>query len=341
MIDQFVSKGWVPDFALRLGIRHFLGLRLKDERQMTPELEDKKRMQVIEEFQNSKIAIETDKANDQHYQVPSDFFLKVLGPRLKYSCCLFEEGDDLKTAEERMLSLTFERAELKDGMDILELGCGWGSITLSMAQRFPNSKIIAVSNSKTQKAFIDQRAKEMGLTNVEVRTHDVAQLTLHEKFDRVISIEMFEHMRNYDQLLKNINGWLNPGGKLFVHIFVHAHFPYKYEVKDQTDWMTKYFFSGGTMPSEHLLYYFNQDMVVKQHWRVNGEHYAKTSAAWLANMDSQKSAIMEVFNKHYGKSDAVKWWNYWRIFFLACEEIWRFNHGREWYVCHYLFDKRL
>lgn len=339
MIDTLLEKGLLPDPIIRKGINTLLGHRLKEEKGRNLEVADQKRRNFIAELNQSPIAVETDAANDQHYQVPSDFYLETLGPHLKYSCCLFEEGDSLEQAEERMLELTCERADLKDGQDILELGCGWGSLSLFMAKKFPNSKIIAISNSKTQREFIMGRATQRGLKNLEVRTHNVAHLELTEKFDRVVSVEMFEHMRNYKLLLENISKWLKEEGKLFVHIFVHREWPYKFEVKDQTDWMSRYFFSGGTMPSEYLLYHFQDHLKVKNHWRVDGEHYARTSEEWLKNMDKNKDKIMKIFNLHYGEKEAKKWFHYWRVFFMSCTEIWRFNRGEEWFVCHYLFEK--
>ncbi len=339
MIDTLLEKGLLPDPVIRKGINSLLGQRLKEEKGQNLEVADKKRRAFINELDQSPIAIETDAANDQHYQVPSEFYLKTLGPHLKYSCCLFKKGDSLGQAEERMLELTCERADLANGQDILELGCGWGSLTLFMAKKYPQSNIIAISNSKTQREFIMAQAVERGLTNLEVRTHNVAKLELSEKFDRVVSVEMFEHMRNYRQLLKNISTWLKDDGKLFVHIFVHREWPYKFEVKDQTDWMSRYFFSGGTMPSEYLLYHFQDDLKIKNHWRVDGEHYARTSEEWLRNMDKNRTQIMKIFTEHYGKKEAKKWFHYWRVFFMSCTEIWRFNRGEEWFVCHYLFEK--
>lgn len=340
MIDDLLKKGLLPDPVIRKGINTLLGQRLKEEKGHGVEHADRKRQALIEELKKSPIAVETDAANDQHYQVPTEFYLYCLGPHLKYSCCLFEPGDTLAQAEERMLELTCERADLKDGQDILELGCGWGSLSLFMAKKYPNSKIIAISNSNTQREFITKRAQERGLNNLEIRTHNVAHLELEERFDRVVSVEMFEHMRNYGMLLKNISNWLKDNGKLFVHIFVHREWPYKFEVKDQTDWMSKYFFSGGTMPSEYLLYHFQEDLNITKHWRVDGEHYARTSEEWLRNMDSNKRVIMDVFTKHYGKEKARQWFHYWRVFYMSCTEIWRFNKGEEWFVCHYLFEKK-
>ncbi|MDH5581822.1 MAG: cyclopropane-fatty-acyl-phospholipid synthase family protein, partial [Bdellovibrionales bacterium] len=298
------------------------------------------RKALIKELKNSPIAIETDKANDQHYMVPPEFFLISLGPRLKYSCCHWDKAKNLAEAEEEMLALTVERAQIKDGDKILELGHGWGAITLYMAEKFPNSSITAVSNSKFQGDFIKEKAKQKGLKNINIITADVSTFETEETFDRVISVEMFEHMRNYKTLLKNVSHWLNDNGTLFVHIFAHKEISYKFEFKDDSDWMSKYFFSGGIMPSEHLFYYFQDDLNIKEHWRVNGKHYGKTARAWLENMDRNEEKILNIFKAHYPKGEAKKWFNYWRVFFMSCEELWNYKDGNEWIVAHYLFEKR-
>lgn len=339
MIDKIVSKGLLPDFVVRKGINSLLKKRLDDEYGSDFYFSEKRRHDLVNELKESPVAIETDKANDQHYMVPPEFFLNSLGDRLKYSCAHWDKAKNLDEAEVEMLELTIERAQIKDGDRILELGHGWGAITLYMAEKFPNSEILAVSNSKDQGKFILERAAQRGLKNITIKTANVATLELDEKFDRVISIEMFEHMRNYKELLKRISSWLNPQGTLFVHIFVHKELTYKFEIVDETDWMSKYFFSGGIMPSEHLLYYFKDDMHVDNHWRVNGTHYGKTARAWLENMDKNKQRIMEIFNEHYPKGEAPKWFNYWRIFFMSCEELWNYKNGSEWFVGHYLLKK--
>lgn len=341
MIDQLLAKGAVPDFLVRKGIRNICQKRLDDEYGGGIKNIEEKRKRILEEFRSSPVAIETEKANDQHYMVPPEFFLTCLGSQLKYSCCHWDHSKNLDEAEEEMLELTVQRAGIQDGDRVLELGHGWGAITLFMARKFPNSEITAVSNSKYQGEFILDRAKERGLNNIRIITADMAEFTIEEKFDRVISIEMFEHMRNYEELLERVSSWLNPNGTLFVHIFVHKELAYKYEVVDDTDWMSKYFFSGGTMPSEHLLYYFQKDLSMKEHWRVCGTHYGKTCRAWLEKMDSNKDAIMKIFKDHYPAGEATKWFNYWRVFFMSCEELFNFKNGTEWYVGHYLLEKRV
>ena len=339
--DKLLEKNLVPDFLIRKGIRKLLAQRLREETKESPEAQKKHILALVEELKNSPIAIETKAANEQHYEVPTAFYQYCLGKNLKYSSCFYKEGvTDLSTAERDMLELTCERAELKDGMDILELGCGWGSLSLFMAAKFPKSTITAVSNSRTQKIHIDGEAKRRGITNLTIITCDINTFSIDKKFDRVVSVEMFEHMRNYYELMKRIAGWLKDQGKLFVHIFTHKVVAYKFEVKDETDWMSKYFFTGGIMPSDDLLFYFNDHLVKEQHWQVSGMHYSKTSDDWLRNMDAHREEIMPLFEATYGKKDALKWWVYWRIFYMACAELWGYKGGEEWIVSHYLFKKK-
>ncbi|MCU0411738.1 MAG: cyclopropane-fatty-acyl-phospholipid synthase family protein, partial [Bacteroidetes bacterium] len=297
--------------------------------------------QMIERLRKSPIAVHTTDANEQHYEVPTDFFKLVLGRNMKYSSGYWRDGiTSLDRSEEDMLALTCERAELADGMKVLELGCGWGSLTLFMAAKYPKARITAVSNSRTQKDYIDAEAKKRGLKNVRVLTADVNRFAIKERFDRVVSVEMFEHMRNYQRLLEKVASFLKPDGKLFVHIFTHKDFAYLFEVRDESDWMSKYFFTGGIMPSDDLLLYCADDVVIEKHWHVPGEHYEKTSEAWLARMDENKEAIMPILARTYGEAQATKWWVYWRVFFMACAELWGYRDGSEWMVSHYLFRKR-
>ena len=281
-----------------------------------------------------------EKANEQHYEVPPQFFELVLGANLKYSSGYWpKEVFSLDESEHEMLKITCERAGLVDGQDILELGCGWGSLTCFMAQKFPNSKITAVSNSKDQRNFIQQKNYKLNLQNIKVVTADMNDFSTDEKFDRVISIEMFEHMRNYDELLKRIDGWLKQNGKLFVHIFSHKEIAYPFEDKGDGDWMARQFFSGGQMPSHRLLMSFPDRMKIEKDWRVSGIHYKKTSLAWLRKMDTNKIEVLELFKTTYGEKDASVWLQRWRIFFMSCEVLFGFNEGSEWGVSHYLFEK--
>ena len=339
--DSLLEKNKVPDFALRLGIRKLLKERLHQEKKETVELQQAHLMKLIAELKESPIAINTAEANEQHYEVPTAFYKFCLGSNLKYSSGYWNEGVlDIDTSENDMLEITCSRAELTDGQDILELGCGWGSLSLYMAKKYPQSSITAVSNSKTQKIYIDEQAQLRGIKNLTIITVNINDFTIEKKFDRVVSVEMFEHMRNYQKLMHKIADCLKINGKLFVHIFTHKNFAYKFEVLDETDWMSKYFFTGGIMPSDDLLLYFNEHLSIEKHWHVSGLHYSKTSESWLQNMDKNKSQIMPLFESTYGKDQAVKWWVYWRLFFMACAELWGYNNGEEWIVSHYLFTKK-
>ncbi|MBI2270026.1 MAG: class I SAM-dependent methyltransferase [Bacteroidetes bacterium] len=338
--SSLLEKNLIPDFLIRIGIRQLLSQRLKEENRGSVEANQQHLMKLIEELKNSPIAIETTAANEQHYEVPTEFYKLCLGKHLKYSSGYWKDGiTGIDTSELDMLEITCSRAELKDRQQVLELGCGWGSLSLFMAQKFPESHFTVVSNSRTQKKHIDEQGQQRGLKNLEVITSDMNVFNIDKKFDRIVSVEMFEHMRNYEKLLEKIAGFLNETGKLFVHIFTHKELAYKFEAKDESDWMSKYFFSGGIMPSDDLLLYFNRHFNVEQHWRVSGIHYSKTAEAWLKNMDSNKNKIMPLFEQTYGNNQALKWWVYWRVFFMSCAELWGYNNGNEWMVSHYLLKK--
>ncbi|MBE9462955.1 SAM-dependent methyltransferase [Dyadobacter subterraneus] len=338
--DQLLINDQIPDFLIRLGIRKYLKQRLDDENQGNADSQKLHLLNFVEKLKTFPIAVNTADANEQHYEVPTPFYQYCLGENLKYSCGFWKEGvTDIDTSEKDMLEITCERAELKNGQEVLELGCGWGSLSLFMSTKYPESSFTVVSNSRTQKEYIDQQAVERNIKNLKVITADMNTFQIDEKFDRVVSVEMFEHMRNYQLLMKKIASFLKDDGKLFIHIFTHKEYAYLFEVKDETDWMSKYFFSGGVMPSNDLLLYFNEDMQIERQWLVNGTHYAKTSEAWLSNMDAHKAEIMPLFEKTYGENQALKWWVYWRIFYMSCTELWNYNHGNEWMVSHYLFHK--
>ncbi|MGL4597022.1 MAG: SAM-dependent methyltransferase [Bacteroidia bacterium] len=336
--DFFLQRNLIPDSLIRSGIRKLLHQRLQDEAANYALADYEKKL--IDSCRNAPIAIETKAANEQHYEVPTRFYQACLGPNLKYSSGFWKpETKDLATAENDMLALTCERAQLRDGLEILELGCGWGSLSLWMAKNYPNSKITAVSNSRTQKIFIDTEAQKRGLTNLTIITADMNTFDTDQQFDRVVSVEMFEHMRNHGILLEKISRWLRDGGKLFVHIFVHEKWTYFFEAKDDTDWMSKYFFTGGMMPSFDYFKHWTEHLHLVQDWKVNGKHYAETAEAWLNNMDAQKAEIIPLFEQTYGKAETTKWWVYWRVFYMACAELWKFRAGEEWFVGHYLFEK--
>ena len=309
--DSLLEKNKIPDFLIRIGIRKLLKQRLQQEKKSTVELQQAHLMKLIEELKNSPIAINTAEANEQHYEVPTKFYQYCLGKNLKYSSGYWKNGvTDINTSEDDMLEITCNRAELKDGQNVLEFGCGWGSLSLFMAKKYPQSTFTVVSNSRTQKLYIDEQAKQRGISNLTVITVNINDFTIDQTFDRVVSVEMFEHMRNYQKLMKKVADCLKPGGKLFVHIFTHKDVAYKFEVIDETDWMSKYFFTGGIMPSDDLLLYFNEELSIEQHWHVSGMHYSKTSEAWLQNMDKHKAEIIPLFEDTYGKDQSVKWWVY-------------------------------
>ncbi len=286
------------------------------------------------------MAIETQKANEQHYEVPAAFFKYALGKRVKYSSAYWPTGvETLDGAEEAMLALTADRAELADGMEVLELGCGWGAFCLWAGETYPHMRVLAVSNSRRQREFIQNRCRERGIGNVEVLTGDMNEFDTKKRFDRIVSVEMFEHMRNWANLLAKTAGWLKPGGKFFLHIFTHNRFAYPFEVEGEHNWLGRYFFTGGIMPSDDLPLYFQDHLALDHHWTLNGRHYEKTAEAWLQNVDANHDAIVSVFKECYGQ-DAALWLQRWRIFFMACAELWGFRKGREWLVSHYRFRNR-
>lgn len=337
---ELMERGMLPDWLTRTGIRRLLGQRLREEARSDPDARASEKAQLIETLKQSPIALNTAEANEQHYEVPAAFFQQVMGKHLKYSACYWPARImSLSDAEAAMLALTCERAELADGQQILELGCGWGSLSLWMAEHYPKSTITAVSNSNSQREFITAQAKARGLKNLQVQTADMNDFATQDgQFDRVVSIEMFEHMRNYRELLSRISGWLKPEGKLFVHIFAHRELAYPYELDDGVDWMARHFFTGGLMPSWDLLPSFDEHLRVSQRWWVNGRHYQRTCRAWLANQDRHEDAIREIFQETYG-ADANRWFQRWRVFFMACGELFGFHGGEEWGVAHYRFER--
>lgn len=328
----------VPDVIIRFGIRRLLKSRLFALNARDPEQVAKQKMDFIQMMKSSPAAVLTDKANDQHYELPAVFFERVLGRQRKYSCGYWsDESLTLDESEEQALRLTCDHAELLDGQNILELGCGWGSLSLYMARHYPNSHIVSVSNSHSQREYIMQQARDQNVNNLTVITADMRNFSMHDKFDRIVSVEMFEHMRNYPLLFERINGWLTPNGLFFMHIFCHRDVPYLFEVQDKSDWMSEFFFSGGMMPSDDLPHFFQDDLKLKKHWRWSGQHYAKTSNAWLQNMDQNEKEIRTIFNATYGPEQTKIWWRRWRIFFMACAELFAYNNGNEWWVSHYAF----
>jgi cyclopropane-fatty-acyl-phospholipid synthase len=331
------ERGLIPDSLLRLGIRRQCAQRLETEERGGPDAQAARFQLRLAQLRATDVALHTDMANIQHYELPPEFFLHCLGPRLKYSSACYPTGrETLAQAEDAMLELYGQRAELADGQDILELGCGWGSLTLWMAQRYPNARICAVSNSRPQREHIERRCREQNLGNVTVLTQDVNRLELPAAaFDRCVSIEMFEHMRNYDMLLARIACWLRPRGKLFVHIFAHRTLMYPFETVGEDNWMGRHFFTGGLMPATHTLLWFQRDLQVQEHWQLDGTHYQRTADHWLRNQDQHKLQIMAVLKDFHGEAHARLWFQRWRMFWMACAETFGYDQGRQWLVAHY------
>jgi cyclopropane-fatty-acyl-phospholipid synthase len=337
---NWTETGLVPDSVIRTGIRRLLESKRREIRAGDVEYAADELNRFVAMLNDSPIALVPDLANEQHYEVPAEFFTQVMGEHLKYSCGYWPAGvATLTESEAAALRLTVQRADIQDGQNILDLGCGWGSLSLWMAERFPASTVTAVSNSSSQRDFIVARAAQRKLDNIRVLVRDMNEFTADERFDRIVSVEMFEHMRNYRELFARINNWLAPGGRFFMHIFCHYSTPYEYIDKGPGDWMSRYFFSGGIMPSAELPLRFAEHLSIEKRWQWNGRHYAKTCDAWLARMDSNKQQIMPVLASCYGAEDAALWWQRWRIFFMACSELFNYRRGEEWYVSHYLFQK--
>lgn len=335
------EAGWLPDWMIRQGIRQLVAARSGELLSTDCEVKQQMMSQFINECQRSPIALAPVESNQQHYSVPTEFFQQVLGKRMKYSSCYWEDTTKtLDEAEELALRTTCERADLQDGQRVLELGCGWGSLSLWMAEHYPNSRITVVSHSSSQREYITTRAEAAGYRNLQVVTSDINQFLPEGQFDRIVSVEMFEHVRNHQELFRRIASWLRDDGKLFVHVFCHREQAYPYESRGPEDWMTDYFFTGGMMPSDQLFARYQRDLRLTQQWRWNGKHYSKTSEAWLQRQDAHRDAIMPILKQVYGEKLAGIWFQRWRMFFMSCAEMFGFNDGNEWWVAHYLFEKQ-
>ncbi|MGJ7544225.1 SAM-dependent methyltransferase [Variovorax sp. LT1R16] len=335
-----VERGLVPDRLVRLGIRRLLTQRLVELQDHDAEASAALKQAFVQELQAASLAPLPEKANAQHYEVPAAFFGEVLGMHRKYSSCHWPEGvETLADAEAAALAATCERAGLVDGQVVLELGCGWGSLTLWMAEHYPHSRITALSNSNSQRTYIEAEARQRGLANVRVLTRDINQFDTADRFDRVVSVEMFEHLRNWPQAFANVARWLRPDGRFFMHVFAHRGAPYPFVERDASDWMSRYFFSGGMMPSDDLPLRCQDDLRLLQQWRWDGTHYQRTSEAWLRNMDQRRATLMPLFRETYGE-EADVWWVRWRLFFMSVAELFGYDDGQRWWVSHYLFERR-
>lgn len=335
-----LERGWVPDPIVRKGIRALVQGRLRDLPLDDSSEAEHHRAAFMEMMNRSPVAPVPELANEQHYEVPAEFYGHVLGARRKYSSCFWTAAtSSLDEAEVASLERTSRHARLRDGQRVLELGCGWGSLTLWMAERFPGSEVTAVSNSHSQRQYIEQRAAKRRLRNVRIITADMNDFSIDRRFDRIVSVEMFEHMRNYGELFRRISRWLDPDGLFLMHIFCHRSAPYEFVDRDATDWMSRYFFSGGIMPSDDLPLAFQDDLEVLKRWTWNGRHYQKTAEAWLENLDRNKAAVLRVLGRTYGDGEASRWWMRWRVFFMACAELFGFEQGGQWHVNHYLFGR--
>jgi cyclopropane-fatty-acyl-phospholipid synthase len=346
MIINAMERGHLPDFLIRKGIQKLCRDRLKEINERDLERRLEKRRAYLALLRSSPLAVFTREANEQHYEVPAAFFNLVLGKNKKYSSSYFgSKSNSLGQAEDEALAITIERANLKPGQKILELGCGWGSLTLAMARRFPDAEIVAISNSSSQREFILAKAKAEGLNRVTVLTRNVIEVTNLDqefgKFDRVVSVEMFEHMRNYEILFSRISKWLKPDGELFVHIFTHREASYLFETEGEDNWMGRHFFTGGQMPAQDLFLDFQKDLELVEQWAWSGTHYGETSERWLNQLDAHRVEALQILEGVYGKDLAPVWVQRWRIFFMACAELFNYDEGREWGVTHYRFKNRI
>ena len=334
---KLAENGQLPEWLIRFGMRSLLKKRLKKE-SFGGEARQKA---ILSEFLEAPVAVNTDKANEQHYALPPEFMETCLGSRLKYSSCYWPQGvNTLDDAEIAALELVAQRAQLEDNMSILELGCGWGSFSIWAAERYPRSTIVSVSNSALQRQYIEKKAKRLGLKNLTVITEDINTFSIDETFDRIVTIEMLEHVHNHADVFERIANWLKPDGRLVVHVFSHRKYAYPFEVDGDNDGMARYFFTGGIMPSHDLFRKYTQHLEIEQDCQLSGIHYKKTLDAWLRKMEAAESKVLAIFKETFGANAARVWFNRWRMFFMACSELFGYSNGTEWGVSHYVFRKR-
>jgi cyclopropane-fatty-acyl-phospholipid synthase len=336
---DWIEHGLVPDAVVRAGIRRLCEQRLREIEAGDCERAATAAEAFVASMDAAELALVPHLANEQHYEVPARFFDLALGPHLKYSSAWWPQGiDTLEAAEARALAATCENAGLANGQEILELGCGWGSLTLWMAAHYRDSRITAVSNSSSQRAWIESEVRRRGLVNVRVITADMNVFVAPGRYDRIVSVEMFEHMRNWRTLFGRVHDWLEPGGRFFMHVFCHRSTPYAFIDSGPSDWLSRHFFSGGMMPSDDLAPRFQDHLRLLARWRWDGTHYERTANAWLANVDARRDAVLEVLEETFG-ADAPQWLQRWRVFFMACAELFGYRNGQEWWVSHYLFER--
>ncbi len=338
---NWTEQGLLPDIMVRAGIRRLLKERLAGIQAGDTAAAAQMSDRFAAEMHRAPVALLPEKANEQHYEIPAAFFAEVLGRHRKYSSCWWPEGViTLDAAEVAALAATCKRAGLANGQDVLELGCGWGSLTLWMARHYPASRITAVSNSHSQRAYIEAEATRQGFANVRVITCDMNEFDAGGRYDRIVSVEMFEHLRSWPEAFRRVRGWLKNDGRFFMHVFVHRATPYAFVARDASDWMSRYFFSGGMMPSDDLALRYQDDLRLARRWRWDGTHYERTANAWLANMDARRAAVWPVLERTYGAEQAALWWKRWRIFLMSCAELFGYDRGQQWWVSHYLFEPR-
>jgi cyclopropane-fatty-acyl-phospholipid synthase len=338
--DQLLINGQIPDYLITLGIKKIIKDRLEVEKRKRKTQGKLYLSNFIQELKTSSAPRSSPDQEKEQRQIPVQFFQYFQGEHLKFSSGFWREGvADISIAETEMLELTCQRAELAGGQRVLELGCRWGAMSLYMSARYPQSHFTSIAESHKHKAYIDEMASARNIRNLDVIVAEINTFQCNSKFDRVISVEMSENFKNYDQLLKEAALLLNDEGKFFLEVFIHQEYSYFFEVKDEIDWITRYFFTGGVMPGKELMHHLNEHIRVEKQWLVNGIHYARSAEAWLNNMDRHKAEIITIFEDTYGKEQSLQWYVYWRITLMLYKEYWSYNEGNEWMVSHYLFEK--